>query len=75
MLQDSKEPQKIYSVNAIGNFWGGRYYEEGLDSFFVLVSSNREAKEIALVNVYAITEMFKNKILLSELLSPEGRSF
>jgi len=55
--------QSIYSVHIVGNFWGGRYYEQGLDSIFVLASSPSEAKKIAEKNVDLITEFQKNKIL------------
>ena len=54
---------KIYSIVAIGNFWGGRCSEQGMDLFFVAANSPSQAKEIAEHNVETITEMFKNKIL------------
>jgi hypothetical protein len=51
----------IYGINAIGNFYGGKYYEQGMDTFFVLASSPKEAKEISSKNIDTITNMFKNK--------------
>ena len=57
--------KKIYSVTAIGNFYGGRYYEQGLDVFFVLARSSEEAKEISNNNIEEITEMFKSKVYQS----------
>jgi len=55
--------QGIYGVRIVGNFWGGKYYESGIDSIFVLASSSSEAKKIAEKNVDLITEFQKNKIL------------
>lgn len=51
----------IYSVNAIGNFYNGSIYEQGLDSFFVLANTPEEAKEIALKFNTTVTDMFKEK--------------
>ena len=54
--------EKIFSVIAVGNFWGGKYYEKGLDCFFVLASSAEEAKGIAKQHPDEILTMFKGKI-------------
>ena len=62
-MESGVTSEKIFLVGAIGNFWGGKYYETGLDSFFVLARTPEEAKEIADKNVQVVTQMFKNKIL------------
>lgn len=53
--------QQLFLVRCRGNFYGGKYYETGLDSVFVLASSPDEAVNIANNNIDAIIEHFKNK--------------
>lgn len=60
IFKESKE-EGIYSVPAIANFYGGKYYEQGIDTFFVLASSPEEAKKIAGDNVDVVDKMFRNK--------------
>ena len=55
--------QDIYQVIVRGNFWGGRYYETGLDSIFVLADDKEDARHIAKSNIEAVETHFRNKKL------------
>lgn len=60
--ESEDEPkQMLYMVSCISNFWGGKYYEQSLDSIFVLASSSEEAVSIAQNNQDAVLTHFKNK--------------
>lgn len=52
---------KMFMVTIRGNFWGGKYYEDGLDSIFVKAGSDKEAKEIAKMNIDKVEDHFRNK--------------
>ncbi len=52
---------QLYMVRCIGNFWGSKYYETGVDSIVVAASSADEAVDIARNNVDAIVDHFHNK--------------
>ena len=51
----------IYGVRVIGNFYGGSYYEQGLDVIFVLAKSEFEAKGISRKYIEVVEDMFRNK--------------
>jgi len=53
--------EKLYMVRVRGNFYGGKYYETGLDSIFVLASSPEEAVKIGKDNVEAVEQHFRTK--------------
>jgi len=53
--------QHLYMVRCIGNFWGGKYYETGIDSIVVAASSSDEAVQLANSNIDAVIEHFHNK--------------
>ena len=53
--------KKIYGVRIRGNFYSGRFYEQGVDIVFVLAESEEEAKKISEDNIAAIEDMFRNK--------------
>jgi len=55
--------QHLYMVRCRGNFWGGKYYEDGLDSIVVAAGSPDEAFQIANSNIDAVVEHFHNKKL------------
>jgi hypothetical protein len=55
-LQDT-----IFQVIIRGNFWGGKYYETGLDSIFVLATNKNEAMKIAKDNIDKVENHFRNK--------------
>jgi len=61
ILEKKEEKGGIYTIRVTGNFYGGKYYETGIDSFFVLASSSEEALKLAQNNVDTITDMFKGK--------------
>lgn len=52
---------KLFKVTIRGNFWGGRYYEAGLDQIFVKAGSDKEAKEIAQLNIDKVEDHFRKK--------------
>ena len=62
-LEESEEGGELnlYAVPFYGNFYGGKYYETGVDSMFVLASSPEEAKEIGAENIDLVMDHFKNK--------------
>jgi hypothetical protein len=53
--------QALYLTTFMSNFYSGKYYQQGMDSMFVLASSPEEAKAIAGKNLGAALEHFKNK--------------
>jgi len=53
--------QDIYQVIVRGNFWGGRYYEDSLDSIFVLADDKQDAVNIAKSNIEQVEVHFRNK--------------
>lgn len=61
LITEEADPQ-IYQVTVSGNFYGGKYYENGLDSIFVLAHSPQEAKKIAQDNVAGVEDHFRNKV-------------
>ena len=60
-LYENADSQQMYLVRVIGNFYGGKYYETGLDSIFVLASSDTEAVAIAKKNISSVETHFRNK--------------
>lgn len=60
--EDNSGEQKLWMVKFIGDFWGGKYYETGIDSMFVLASSSEEAKQLAANNMDAVVDHFSNKV-------------
>lgn len=52
---------KMFRVRVIGNFYGGKYYETGLETFFVNADTVDEARNLSESSISAITEMYKNK--------------
>lgn len=61
MLKEEVSKESIYTVKTLGNFYGGKYYETGVDSIFVLAASPEEALTLAKKNIDVITAMFKEK--------------
>ncbi len=57
----TKATEDIYQVECVGNFYGGKFYETGLDSIFVLADSSEAALNLAKKNIDVITAMFKEK--------------
>lgn len=53
--------ENIYQVRVRGNFCGNRYYEDSLDSIFVLADSTDDAVNIAKSNIKAVEIHFRNK--------------
>lgn len=51
----------FYLVRCYGNFWGGKYYESGIDSIFVFAEDEQDAVSIAKANKGAVLDHFKNK--------------
>jgi hypothetical protein len=59
--QDSQDDRGLYMVRCYSNFWDGIYYENGIDSLFVLASDSQEAQSIAKNNIESVLTHFKNK--------------
>lgn len=57
--EEAKE--QLFMVRVRGNFYGGKYYETGIDSLFVLANSPEDAVSIAKKNIKAVEEHFRNK--------------
>ena len=53
--------EQLFMVRCIGNFFGGKYYETGMDSIFVAATSKEEAVELANNSIDAVVEHFHNK--------------
>ena len=51
----------VYQVRVRGNFWGGRYYEIGLDSIFVLAENESNAINITKSNIRNVERHFRKK--------------
>jgi len=60
-LKEAKEEDRLYFVRVRGNFYGGKYYEDGLDSILVLASSEEEAVANAKKHVDAVEKHFRSK--------------
>lgn len=56
-----EDKQSLFMITVRGNFYGGKYYETGLDSMFVLASSKEEALKIGKDNVSAVEKHFRAK--------------
>jgi len=61
-LNEATEDQ-LYFVKVMANFYGGKYYETGIDSILVLASSEQEAVDNAKKNVKAVEDHFRSKKL------------
>ena len=61
LLNEQETEDKMFQVRVRGNFYGGKYYEVGIDSIFVLASSPEEAKQISEKNIAAVEQHFRNK--------------
>lgn len=53
---------EVYQVRLRGNFWGGHYYEIGLDSIFVLAENAENARNITKSNILNVERHFRKKI-------------
>ena len=60
-LYEGADSEQIFLVRVRGNFYGGKYYETGLDSIFVLAGSDKEAVAIAKKNIASVEKHFRNK--------------
>ena len=58
ILNERATRLQLFLVRVRGNFYGGKYYETGLDSMFVLASSTEDA---AKKHIGAVEEHFRNK--------------
>ena len=59
-LKENKE-DRLYFVRVRGNFYGGKYYETGIDSILVQAASEQEAVATAKKHVDAVETHFRNK--------------
>lgn len=58
---EQESGNRLFLVRVRGNFYGGKYYEDGVDSIFVLASSPDEAVKIAKDNVNSVEQHFRTK--------------
>ena len=66
MNEGVEKGDKLFGVRMVGNFWGGKYYETGLDTIIVAAKDAAEAKKIAEDNLDAIVKHFHEKKLGSQ---------
>lgn len=51
----------FYMVKCVGNFWSGKYYEQGIDSIVVYAENEQDAVRIAQENKDVVLNHFKSK--------------
>ena len=61
LINEQETEDKLFMVRVRGNFYGGKYYETGIDSLFVSASSPDEAVKIAKDNIEAVEQHFRTK--------------